>query len=110
MFSFLIFFVDIGNYATVKRLSKFFRFDLTSFEEDSQGDEVTEAEFRLYQVPNEMKDTEQQIDLFQLITSYNSTEEPTRRFLTSWTVSTTREGWLAHDVTDVVREWVADPG
>ncbi|XP_063957579.1 transforming growth factor beta-2 proprotein-like [Lytechinus pictus] len=101
--------IDIGNYATVKKLSKFFRFDLTSFEDDSQGDEVSEAEFRLYQVPNEMKDTEQQIDLFQLIPSYNSTEEPTRRFLTSWTVSTTREGWLAHDVTDVVREWVADP-
>ncbi|XP_072166802.1 LOW QUALITY PROTEIN: transforming growth factor beta-3 proprotein-like [Diadema setosum] len=98
------------NYAMQKtEISEFLKFDLSPLQQKSGGNEVTEAEFRVYQVPNDMTTETQQIDLFQLLPSNSSTSDLRRRYLTSWTVSTDRSGWLSHDVTDVVREWVADP-
>ncbi|XP_038073348.1 transforming growth factor beta-2 proprotein-like [Patiria miniata] len=101
---------DIDNYQTMKlKQSKFFRFDLSSYTADVNSDEVFEAELRLYQLPNAMKEEEQHIDVYQLIPS-PSNGNPGRKHVFSTVLDTTTEGWIKIDVTQAVREWVSIPG
>ncbi|XP_033635444.1 transforming growth factor beta-3 proprotein-like [Asterias rubens] len=97
------------NYQPTKAgMSKFFRFDLSSYSTEVNSEEVFEAEMRLYQLPNTNMNMEQRIDVFQLLPKPN--DDPDRKHIYSTILSTTREGWIKFDVTAAVRDWVIIPG
>ena len=100
---------DLLQYSKNKSLiSKFYRFDLSNYRSDAGSDQLTEAEFKLRQVPNTRKITEQRFSLYQLIPS--QTRAPKRKYLYTKVVNSGEHGWITFDVTDTVREWITRQG
>ncbi len=88
-------------------VSKFFRFDLSSYATEVNSEEVFEAEMRLWQLPNTNVDVRQWIDVFQLIPI--TQDDPRKEPIYSTLLNTSREGWIKFDVTAAVRDWVTMP-
>ncbi|XP_035697074.1 transforming growth factor beta-2 proprotein-like isoform X1 [Branchiostoma floridae] len=96
------------NLRQEKRFSLFFKFDVQSLYQNVS--DVTEAELRIYQVPNPMADLpEQRIELHQLLPPINGNGSPRQRYLGSDVVKTRDKGWLSFVVTNTVREWLINP-
>ncbi|XP_062332929.1 transforming growth factor beta-2 proprotein [Osmerus eperlanus] len=76
---------------------------------DINSSTLVKAEFRIYKAPNpQARTTEQRVEIYQLLKPEEVTS-PTQRYIDSRTVRPRAKGaWLSVDVTETVKDWLAD--
>nr|XP_057916031.1 transforming growth factor beta-2 proprotein [Doryrhamphus excisus] len=77
---------------------------------DLTNSTLVKAEFRIFRAPNpQARASEQRVEIYQLLKP-DEDSTSTQRYIDSRTVQTRARGsWLSVDVTETVKDWVAEP-